>query len=154
MAWMLLLTVINGLCEAGSRLANAVLAMATGALLGSGINHLVGSLVASVLVALGIGITAWRVPDLAWFYFAGGCMGVLVVAANNYAIPRIGAVLGSMLLVAAQLIGSAVLDHYGVLGGAPVPMSALRLLGLALLLGGALLTLQGRQRQTSKESEG
>ncbi len=147
MAWMLLLTVVNGLCEAGSRLANAVLAMATGALLGSGINHLVGAVVASVVVAFGVGVTTWSVPNVAWFYFAVGCMGVLVVAANNYAIPRIGAVLGSMLLVAAQLIGSAVLDHYGVLGGQPVPMSGLRLLGLTLLLGGVALTLKGRQTQ-------
>ncbi len=150
MAWMLLLTVINGACEAASRLANAVLAMSTGALAGSGINHLVGSLTATVVLLAGIGITTWTVPDLAWFYFAGGCIGVLVVAANNYAVPRIGAVLSSMLLVAAQLIGSVVLDHYGVLGGVPVPVSPLRVLGIGLLLGGALLTLQVRKGQRAE----
>ena len=77
-------------------------------------------------------------------------MGVLVVAANNYAVPRIGAVLSSMLLVAAQLIGSVVLDHYGVLGGVPVPVSPLRVLGIGLLLGGALLTLQVRKGQRAE----
>lgn len=150
MAWMLLLTVINGACEAASRLANAVLAMSAGALVGAGINHLVGSLTATVVLLTGVGITTWTVPDLAWFYFAGGCIGVLVVTANNYAVPRIGAVLSSMLLVAAQLIGSVVLDHYGVLGGVPVPVSPLRVLGIGLLLGGALLTLQVRKGQRAE----
>lgn len=152
MMWMLLLTVVNGVCEASSRLMNAALSMTTGALLGSGINHLVGAATASVFVAFGIGVTAWRVPDLPWIYFMGGCIGVLVVAAGNYAVPRIGAVLCSMLLVAAQLIGSAVLDQYGVLGGTPVPMSPLRLAGLTLLLGGALLTLTGRHRSASEST--
>ncbi|NBC85585.1 MAG: hypothetical protein GVY25_05275, partial [Bacteroidetes bacterium] len=73
--------------------------------------------------------------------------GVFVVAASNYAVPRIGAVLLGMLLLAAQLITSAGLDHFGLLGGSPIALSWTRIAGLALVLTGAAVTMTERRRR-------
>jgi len=141
-----LLAFCNGIVGALSRLVNASLATYTGSLSGSFINHVVGTVTAGGLLVAGVrtGVLQWG--GLPWYYWIGGCMGVFVVAASNYAVPRIGAVLLGMLLLAAQLIASAGLDHFGLLGGSPIELSWMRVLGLAVLLAGAALTTTARSQ--------
>ncbi len=148
-----ILAFCNGIVGALSRLVNASLATYTGSLSGSFINHVVGTAVAGGLLVAGVrtGVLQWG--GLAWYYWIGGCMGVFVVAASNYAVPRIGAVLLGMLLLAAQLIASAGLDHFGLLGGSPIELSWTRVLGLAVLLAGAALTTTARSQARTGERE-
>jgi transporter family-2 protein len=148
-----LLALSNGVIGALSRLVNAALATYVGSLTGSLINHIVGTVAAGALLLVGVrtGVLQWG--GLPWYYWIGGCMGVFVVAASNYAVPRIGAVLLGMLLLAAQLITSAGLDHWGALGGSPIELTWQRVLGLALVLAGAGLTLTERRRRRAKQNE-
>jgi transporter family-2 protein len=142
----LLLALCNGVIGATSRLVNAALATRTGSLRGSLINHIVGTIVAAALLMVGIRTGVLQIGGLAWFYWIGGCMGVFVVAASNYAVPRIGAVLLGVLLLAAQLVTSAGLDHFGLLGGTAIELSWTRLAGLALVLVGAVTATVARKR--------
>ncbi|HHP7237410.1 DMT family transporter [Longibacter sp.] len=140
------LALLNGVIGSLSRLVNASLAVFAGSLRGSLINHIVGTVVAGGLLAVGLRTGILQLGGLPWYYWVGGCMGVFVVAASNYAVPRIGAVLLGMLLLAAQLITSAGLDHFGLLGGSPIALSWTRIAGLVLVLTGAAVTMTERRR--------
>jgi transporter family-2 protein len=54
-------------------------------------------------------------------------------------IPRLGAAIVIGLIVAGQMIGSLVFDHFGLLGVPVHSMSVSRLLGAMLLILGVVL---------------
>ncbi len=145
-----LLAAFNGVLSALSRVVNAALGTYVGSLESSWINHVVGTAFAALLLLLGLSTGTLQWGGLAWYYWIGGCFGVGVVAASNYAVARIGAVLFGMVVLAVQLGTSAGLDHYGALGGEPIPLTWTRLGGLALLMAGALLTLTDRGQKPSR----
>ncbi len=76
------------------------------------------------------------VPALAWL---GGVLGVFYLVVVIMATPRLGAALTFALVVAGQLVVALAVDRFGLLGLPVRPVSPVRLLGLALVLGGALL---------------
>ncbi len=135
----------NGLLAVGSRVVNAALSDHVGSLRGSLVNHLVGAAAVGVVLLVGIGSGALSAGlEVAPIYWSGGVLGVLVVAASNYAVRHTGVTLFAVLILAFQLIGSALIDHYGLLGQSPIALSWPRLLGLGLLIGGALLVVTDR----------
>lgn len=79
-----------------------------------------------------------RVP---WWAWTGGLIGALYVASATLLIPRTGAVALMSLVIFGQLVGSLLVDHYGVLG-ARQPIDALRLVGVVLVATGALLVVK------------
>lgn len=141
------LALFSGALTSMSRVINAALGARVGSLHGSFVNHVVGTLGAAALLALGLGAGTLGIGGLPLVYYAGGCLGVLVVAASNYAAARIGVVLLSMLMLSFQLATSAVIDHYGWLGAARLPFSLQKGAGLLLLIAGALLALTERSGQ-------
>ena len=72
----------------------------------------------------------------------GGVMGVFIVFAVTYAGPRIGVVATTAFLIAAQFALAAVIDRYGWFGVERIAINTPRVLGIALLLVGAALTLR------------
>jgi bacterial/archaeal transporter family-2 protein len=54
-------------------------------------------------------------------------------------VPQLGAATFFALLIAGQMIGSIAFDHFGLLGVPVHPISAVRLAGAALLVGGVVL---------------
>ena len=104
--------------------------------------HLGGALLAGVPLALlgGGGLTRWR--EVPWYALWAGGLGVLLVCAVSYIVPRIGIATAVALLVTAQLGVSVALDHYGLLGLTLRPAEPARLAGMALLLVGAWLVLR------------
>ncbi|PSQ84308.1 MAG: hypothetical protein BRD40_01315 [Bacteroidetes bacterium QS_1_65_9] len=110
------LAAANGLMTVLSRMVNAALGSAVGSLRGSFVNHTVGTLTAGALLLAGLRMGAFRLTGIPWIYFIGGCLGVLVVAASNYAVRHVGAALFATLLLTGQLFTSAVIDHFGLLG--------------------------------------
>ena len=72
----------------------------------------------------------------------GGVMGVLIILAITIAGPRIGVVATTAFLIAGQFALAALIDRFGWFGVERVAMSWWRVLGLVLLLAGALLTLR------------
>jgi transporter family-2 protein len=77
-----------------------------------------------------------RAPPWAW---AGGLLGATYVSAVVFLVPRLGVALTLGLTVAGQMAGALLLDHAGWLGLAARPVTGARLLGAALLVGGAVL---------------
>ena len=136
-----LLGVVNGGLTALSRVVNAALGARVGSLKGSLVNHVVGALAAGLLVLVGLGTGTLYLSGVPIVYLTGGCIGVLVVAASNYAAARIGVTLLSMLMLTFQILSSAAIDHYGWLGADTLPVTPQRGLGIILLTVGTLIAL-------------
>lgn len=136
---LILLASANGIMLATCRLFNAALGLRIGNMRGSLVNHLVGAVFAGILIAVGIHTGSLHFRGIPIYYFIGGCFGVLVVFTNNYAVPHIGAMMMTILLISFQLLTSAVIDHFGLLGANIIILNPLRLGGVALLINGALL---------------
>lgn len=72
----------------------------------------------------------------------GGAMSVLIILAITVAGPRIGVVATTAILIAAQFGLAAMIDKYGWFGVDRIAVGWTRLLGVALLVVGAALTLR------------
>jgi transporter family-2 protein len=71
--------------------------------------------------------------------WTGGIFGAIYIAASIFLVSRLGAATVIALLIAGQLIGSIVFDHFGLFGLPEHHVTLPRALGAALLLGGAIL---------------
>jgi bacterial/archaeal transporter family-2 protein len=81
---------------------------------------------------------AFREPAWLW---TGGLMGVLIVFAITLGGPRIGTAATVGLVIAGNLVMAALIDRFGLFGQDEIPLSWPRLLGIALLAAGAVLSL-------------
>jgi len=72
----------------------------------------------------------------------GGVMSVFIVLAITVTGPRIGVVATTAFLIAAQFALAAIIDRFGWFGVEQVPLTWPRMLGIALLVAGAALTLR------------
>jgi transporter family-2 protein len=83
---------------------------------------------------------AWRTVPL--YAYGAGFLGVGIIAAISYTVPRLGLATTLTLTIVAQLLLGAFLDHIGWLGAAPRPLDVPRLLGMAVLLAGTWLVVR------------
>jgi len=104
--------------------------------------HLGGAILAAVILVLarGGGLGAWRLVP--WYALCAGFLGLIIIGAINFTIPRIGAASTTTVIVVAQLAISAVIDHFGWLEVETRPLTLARLAGIALLVVGAWLIVR------------
>lgn len=104
----------------------------------------IGGAVASVLPLLLLrgGGKLGQLTAVPWYTLLAGVLGLVVVAAIGYAVPRIGAGATTVLLVAAQLLAATLADQFGWFGIAVKPLDLGKVLGLGLLLAGAWLVVR------------
>jgi transporter family-2 protein len=84
----------------------------------------------------------WPGPSLAqapWWTWCGGLMGALYVLGAILIAPRLGPGPLLALVVMGQMSAALVLEHYGWLGTVRHPVSAVRILGVLLIVVGAAL---------------
>lgn len=81
----------------------------------------------------------WSAPRWLWL---GGAMGAFIVLSITVAGPRIGVVATTGLLIVGQLGMATLIDRFGWFGVERIGLSATKLVGLALLVAGAALTLR------------
>jgi bacterial/archaeal transporter family-2 protein len=77
-----------------------------------------------------------------WWMLGGGVMGLLIVFTVTYAGPRIGVAATVGILIAGQLAMGAAIDRWGLFRSERIPLHWPRLLGIALLAIGAVLSLR------------
>lgn len=81
-----------------------------------------------------------NLPGLSeWYLYAGGALGVVILAVPIFLIPRIGTTSTLTALVVGQLGLSLLIDHFGLFGIPKVEISLTRIFGVALLALGASL---------------
>jgi bacterial/archaeal transporter family-2 protein len=122
---------------------NAGLGRATGGLPAALVSFAVGTLALTTIVVLsgqagGLGSTF----GISWYYLLGGLLGAIYVANALIAVSTIGAGGVAAATVTGQLTASVVIDRLGLFGLDQVPLSAERLIGIALLLVGTVLIVR------------
>lgn len=105
------------------------------------VSFVIGTL---ALVAILIAARAsWPAPhqlgQAPWWAWLGGLMGAVYVLGAVVLAPRIGpgALLGAV--VAGQMSAALLLEHFGWLGTVQHPVSAARIVGVMLIVGGVAL---------------
>ena len=104
--------------------------------------HLGGTLAALIFLASVRGghLGSWR--TVPWYALGAGVLGLIVVSAISYAIPRLGVATTVILIVTGQLAVGAILDHFGMLGAAVRPLELSRLIGLGVVFVGIWLMVR------------
>lgn len=143
--WFALLV---GVLIALQPVVNSRLASHVGTLPAATLSFLIGSAALVVLTSLNApgGVRAILSPatlrQLPPILLTGGLVGAAVVYGSARLIPKLGAAGMLTLTICGQLVTSAVSDHYGLFGLQRTPLGLPRLVGLSLLLIGAVLALR------------
>jgi transporter family-2 protein len=74
-----------------------------------------------------------------WLSWSGGIFGAIYIAVSIFLLPRLGATTVISLIVAGQMLGSMLFDHFGLFGLQIHPLNALRAIGAMLLVIGVVL---------------
>lgn len=84
-----------------------------------------------------------NIPGISeWYLYLGGALGVAILAAPIFLIPRIGATSTLTALVVGQLLLALIIDHFGLFSFPKIEINSMRIMGLALLVAGAFLIKQ------------
>ncbi|MCP4139898.1 MAG: DMT family transporter [Chloroflexi bacterium] len=104
--------------------------------------HLGGTIAALIPLLFygGRNLSRWR--EVPWYALGAGVLGLAVIAAMSFMVPRVGVAPAVVLIVAGQLLVSVILDHYGLFGAHPRSFDSTRALGLLLVFVGVWVTVK------------
>lgn len=122
---------------------NAGLGKSTGSFAAAFASFVVGTVVlAGIVVLSGRAGGVGEAVDVQWYYLLGGVLGAAYVFTALALVSQIGAGGVAAATVTGQLTTSVVLDRIGFLGLEETPLSAERVIGVALLLAGTYLVVR------------
>jgi len=85
------------------------------------------------------GFSHGNYSNLRWHQFLGGFLGAAYVFVIILSIPKLGAATVLSATIAGQVILGVIMDHYGWLDVTVIPASLGRIVGVMLIVGGAIL---------------
>jgi transporter family-2 protein len=138
------LTAVAGGLIALQAPVNSTLGRAVGTLQAAFVSFAIGTAALLVLAALargGLGAIADG-RHVAWYSLAGGVLGAAYVTTALVTVRSLGAGGVTAATIAGLLATAVVVDHFGLLGVERQPVTALRLVGIALLAGGVFLVVR------------
>jgi transporter family-2 protein len=92
------------------------------------------------VIALAEPVPSLRVmAGVPWWAWSGGLFGGIFILLAIMLLPSLGAATLFALVIAGQVLAAVTLDHFGVFGLAPHPISIARLAGAVLLIAGVIL---------------
>jgi transporter family-2 protein len=139
-----LLTAIGGGLVALQAPINSTLGRSVGTFQAAFVSFAIGTLLLSMIAALskgGLGQVA-EARHLSWYYLTGGLLGAAYVTTVLVTVRTLGAGGAVAATIAGQLTMSVLIDHFGWLGVQRDPVSALKLVGVALLAVGTFLVVR------------
>lgn len=141
---LVLIGVATGAIVALQNVINASLGRYVGALGAVFVVAVVGALLMLVVVLVVPGLVSLRrLPGPSqWYLYLGGVVGILIVAAPVFLVPRIGATATVTAIVSGQLIMALAADQFGLLGTPQISISPVRVAGVILLAAGAFLVVR------------
>ena len=137
-----LMAVVGGLIALQAPI-NAGLGKATGSFAAALVSFAIGTIFLTAIVVLsGKAGGVSEAANVQWYYLLGGLLGAAYVFSALVLVDEIGAGGVAAATVTGQLTTSVVLDRLGVFGLEQTPLTATRLLGVGLLLGGTYLVVR------------
>jgi len=139
---LIIIAVLLGVIFAWQTPINAEAARRLGSPVLAGVLSISLSLVLVVTFAL---MTVRAKPDWSeiasapWWTWIGGIAGAVFVVAAAVIVPKTGSVLFLLAVVLGQMLGAIVADTYGMWGLAVQPISLTKLVGVSLVLAGAVV---------------
>jgi transporter family-2 protein len=92
------------------------------------------------VIMLGEGVPSIRVmAGVPWWAWSGGLFGGAFILLAILLLPSLGAATLFALVIAGQVLAAVTIDHFGVFGLTPHPISTARLAGAAFLIAGVVL---------------
>jgi len=85
-----------------------------------------------MLAARGGNLRAWA--SVPWYALTAGLLGLVIVGTIGYTVPRLGLAVAFTIIVSAQFVMAALIDHFGWLGAAVRPLGPSQLAGVGLLI--------------------
>jgi transporter family-2 protein len=100
-----------------------------------------GGLLVTLMMIFGRGghLSAWQ--NAPWYSFTAGVLGLVIVGAIGYTVPRLGMAKAFTVIVASQLLAALLFDQFGLFGAAVRTLSLSRLIGLIFTIIGVWLVL-------------
>jgi len=93
-----------------------------------------------MLLIRGGNLAGWH--GVPWYALFSGAFGLVIVGTIGYGTARLGLVMTLTIVVAAQFITGAFLDHFGFMGADLRPLNLNRILGIGLMLLGTWLVIK------------
>ena len=109
------------------------------------ISFMVGTIGLGVVYAFAVFFGIATVPSfqslshISWWAWLGGLLGAFYIFTAIFVAPKIGFANMFSLVVAGQIILAILFDHFGVLGNQIHSLTALKAVGVALLVAGVYL---------------
>lgn len=135
-----LVAAISGIAMAIQGTINSALNHKTSLLSATLVVHIIGTLVALVIVL------AWRVPllkynwlSVPWYLYLGGILSVLIVGLVAVSIPKVGVCNATTAIIIGQVSMAVLIDHFGWFSMARLPWTSSQLIGIVLFAAGAKL---------------
>ena len=144
--WLGAIVLAAGIISAFQSPINASLARRTGSVQATAVSFGVGALAlfcVAVILTVAVHEPLFRgLGGAPPWMFTGGLIGAIFVTTQTLLVSRLGAagLIGG--IIAGLLIGSIVIDRFGLFGLQRYAITAPRLVGAALLLGGAALVIR------------
>ena len=142
-AAVLLTAAVGGLIALQAPI-NSTLGRAVGTFPAAFLSFATGTVLLAVIAGLSAGGFGQlgEARGLAWYYLLGGVLGAAYVTTVLVTVRSLGAGAVVAATISGQLAMAVVIDQLGLLGVARQPITALKLLGVALLAAGTYLIVR------------
>ena len=142
----MLAAIVVGVLVSAQPPLNAILGRAVGSPFGATAISIAIAFSSILLVVAFVGwgdISRDTLRTVPWWVYLAGTVGAIFVAAGVVIAPVTGALVFFVCIVAGQLLGSLLADHFGAFGLAERSISIGRVAGMALVLVGAFMVGRG-----------
>ena len=101
-----------------------------------------GGFIIGIIMILLRGGNLSGLTQVPWYTLLSGPMGLVLIAAIGYSVPRLGLVPAFTILVAVQFMTAALIDQFGLMGAEIRQISLSRMTGMVVMLFGIWLTMR------------
>jgi transporter family-2 protein len=138
------LVAVAGLLVGAQPPVNARLGRTIGSLPAAAFSFMAGTIVLLLIASLtseGLGSFA-NVGKAPWWALIGGLLGAVYVTTAILTVRTLGVSGLTAIVITGQLTAAVLIDRFGLLGIAKQPIGLTRILGLVLLVAGAVLVVR------------
>jgi len=137
--YLILIGLVGGAAVGLQTPISGMMGARVGGFASSFIIHVSGMMLSGLILLLRGGERIREWSGLPWYMLISGVFGVILLQTLTFTVPKMGGTLAVTLVVVGQLIVGLLIDHFGCLGVEVHPISLVRVVGVALLIGGGYL---------------